>query len=476
MNICAKLRIILFILFSAVLSQFSMGQKTGHQIIVHIPEMKDTTCFLANYYGDKQYIVDTVRSDRNGTAVFNGKKMLPGGIYLFVFPDKHYFEMIVDREQYFTIETSWSDPIRDMKVKDSRDNQLFYDYLRTAIELQRKSLKWDDSLKVAKTKEDSSNLREQTKKNEEELMAYREKYLSDYPETFLAKVFKSMPEPEIPKETPTLPNGKKDSLFAYHYFKDHFLDNIDFQDSRLLRTPILGSKLKKYIQDITPQIPDSIDKAADLVVAKAKGDSEVFKYVVWWITYTYETSKIMGLDAVFVHMVENYYIPGQAYWMDSASLSKITDRARKIAPNLIGSTAPEIALKDSIGNWEILSKVPAKFTILVFWDPDCSHCQKEIPKLKHVTDSLKKNGSDLKVYAIDIEVEESKWKKFIRDNKLGDWINVNDAQHLSNFRQLYDIYSTPVIYILDEKKVIRAKRISVEQIPELLDRLGKGKI
>jgi len=152
------------------------------------------------------------------------------------------------------------------------------------------------------------------------------------------------------------------------------------------------------------------------------------------------------------------------------------DRARKIAPNMIGNTAPELALKDTTGKWQILSKVPAKYTILVFWDPDCGHCQKEIPVLKHVTDSLKSKGVSLAVYAVDIEVDVDKWKKFIREHDLGDWINVDDPQHQSNFRQLYDIYSTPVIYILDKDKKIRAKRISPDQIGDVIEHLEKDKV
>ncbi|MEO5674380.1 MAG: DUF4369 domain-containing protein, partial [Chitinophagales bacterium] len=102
---------------------YSVAQKSGYQIIVQVPGMRDTSCFLARYYGDKQYIIDTVKSDHHGTAVFAGNKKLDGGLYLFVYPDKRYFEMIVDKEQHFSMETSWDDPIRDMKVKNSKDNQ-----------------------------------------------------------------------------------------------------------------------------------------------------------------------------------------------------------------------------------------------------------------------------------------------------------------------------------------------------------------
>ena len=449
------------------------SQKNGYQIIVHIPAMKDTPCYLANYYGDKQYIQDTVRSDASGTVVFEGREQLPGGIYLFVFPDKRYFEMLVDKEQYFSMETTWEDPINNMKVKGSKDNDLFYQYLKFAVQLQKTSMETQEKLKMATTKADTAAVNEQLKANDEKMAVYRNQFMKDHPDLFLTKIFKTMPEPEVPKEIPILANGRKDSTFAYRYFKGHYFDNVDFSDSRLLRTPLFAPKIEKYIKQLTPQIPDSINQSAELVVEKAKADSEVFKYVLWWITYTYETSKIMGMDEVFVNMVEKYYMTGQAYWMDSTQLVKIVDRARKIAPNIIGNTAPELALKDTSGKWQILSKVPAKYTILVFYDPDCGHCQKEMPKLKEVYDKWKSKG--VEVYAVDIEVDVPKWKKFIREQQLN-WINVNDANHQSNFRQLYDIYSTPVIYILDDKKVIKAKRIGADQIDEFLNHLEGVKV
>ncbi|MBK9732226.1 MAG: DUF5106 domain-containing protein [Chitinophagaceae bacterium] len=376
--------------------------------------------------------------------------------------------MLVDKEQHFSMETTWDDPINNMKVKNSKDNEQFYEYLKFAVQLQKQSMETQEKFKTAKTKADSSAISTELKTNDEKMSGYRKNFIQQNPETFLAKIFTTLPEPEIPKEIPTLPNGRKDSTFAYRYYKSHYLDNVDFSDSRLLRTPLFAPKVEKYIKDLTPQTPDSINVSAELLVEKAKADSEVFKYVLWWITYNYETSKVMGMDEVFVHMVEKYYMTGQAYWLDSAALVKIVDRARKIAPNIIGNTAPELALKDTLGQWQILSKVPAKYTILIFWDPDCGHCQKEIPKVKEVYDKWKSKG--VQVYAVDIEVDDAKWRKFIRDNKL-DWINVNDINHQSNFRQLYDIYSTPVIYILDDKKVIRAKRIGAEQIDELLNHL-----
>lgn len=467
---------ILTAVFFIAVSTWAVAQKPGHQIIVHIPGMKDSSCFLGRYYGDKQYIIDTVKSDAQGIVVFQGKEKLDGGLYLFVYPDKHYFEMIVDKEQHFSMKTSWEDPISDMQVKNSKDNEQFYNYLKKAIAIQRAGAEEQARLAGAKTKADSNQVYDNLRANSKQLDDSREEFIKTYPDNFLSKIFITMNEPELPKEIPMLPNGRKDSTFGYRYFKGHFWDNVDFSDNRLLRTPVFGTKLNKYIDDLTPKIPDSINVEADMLVHKAQVDSEMFKYVVWWITYKYETSKIMGMDAVFVHMVENYYMKGKAWWIDSASLSKMVDRARKIAPNLIGNTAPELALKDSSGKWQILSKVPAKYTILVFYDPDCGHCEKEMPHLKLVYDSLRQKGISVMVYAVNGEMEEDKWKKFIVKHNLGEWINVSDFQRQSNFRQMYDIYSFPVIYILDKNKKIQAKRLGVGQIMDVIDHLEKEKV
>jgi hypothetical protein len=56
-----------------------------------------------------------------------------------------------------------------------------------------------------------------------------------------------------------------------------------------------------------------------------------------------------------------------------------------------------------------------------------------------------------------------------------DWINVYDGVHYNNLKDKYDIYSTPVIYILDKDKKIKAKRIDVDQIKTILTALEKGK-
>lgn len=110
-----------------------------------------------------------------------------------------------------------------------------------------------------------------------------------------------------------------------------------------------------------------------------------------------------------------------------------------------------------------LHDVKAEYTILIFWDVDCGHCQKEIPVLLDVYHELLKEKKDVKVYSVYTLFDSEKYQKYIDEHKL-DFINLYDASHLNNVIEKYDVYSTPVIYILDKDKRIKAKRIGVEQI------------
>jgi hypothetical protein len=104
---------------------------------------------------------------------------------------------------------------------------------------------------------------------------------------------------------------------------------VDFTDERILKTPIFFNKMDTYLNKLTVQHPDSISQSADVMAILSRQNKDIFQYVVSYITSTYERSKIMGMDAIFVHMVENYYMTGEADWVKEKQLEKIEERAEK---------------------------------------------------------------------------------------------------------------------------------------------------
>jgi peroxiredoxin len=450
----------------------------GYLIKGKITGWHDTICYLGNYFGKFYPVHDTSRIDKNGNFIFKGKDPLPDGIYFVIFPNKTIgLELLIDKEQKFSFETDTAKVLDAMKIKGSDENSMWYKYQNFMVQRQKKAETLrkriikirEDSLIAATAKKDSIKiLQDQVSTIEKDIEKYRTDFMTDYPATFMTAIFKAQKDPVIP-ENP----DKKDSLYQYRYYKDHFWDNIPPYDDRLVRTPIFQIKLKQFFDNVVVQNPDSINKESDILVAKTKGNKETFKYIVWYLTNTYENNPIMGMDAVFVHQVNLYYKTHQAYWVDTVTLDKILHRVGIVEPLLIGKQAKQIIMQDSSDQNVPLHSVKSKYTVLIFWDPDCGHCQKVLPKLRAAYDStLKAKG--VQVYAVDIEDNAQKWKKFIIDNKMK-WVNVHDKYKQYYLRDLFDIYSTPVIYLLDENKIIKAKRIDVDQLDGYIDFLEKVK-
>ena len=212
-----------------------------------------------------------------------------------------------------------------------------------------------------------------------------------------------------------------------------------------------------------------------MLLKKAKGSKDVFHYTLWWITKYIEDSKVMGLDEVFVYLVENYYIKGDAFWLSNDELSKFVDRAQKISPNMIGNLAPQLKLPNvTTKKEESVHDMKAKYTLIVFYSPNCGHCQHEIPKLDSAYKaSLKAKG--VRIFTVATETDDTTINNFIKKNNMQEWTNTWDPDHTGDYHNKYDVYSTPTIYLLDDKKIIKGKRLDHSNIGGLIDMIEKNK-
>jgi thiol-disulfide isomerase/thioredoxin len=457
------------LILSLITSTALFGQ--GFKISGKVKGLKDTVMYFGHYYADKNKVLDTARVNEKGAFVFEGKKKLEGGLYLVVLPDKRYFELIIDNEQNFSLETDSSDLVGKMKIHGSQDNIDFYKYMAFIKEMQSKADPVKKQMDKTKNKDSIDIFKKQLADLTVQVESEKKKFMAAHPTAFFTRILKASEDIVVPP-APMLPNGRKDSTFQYRFYKQHYWDNIDLSDGRMLNTPIFYNKFKFYIDKMIMQVPDSLNHDLDALVEKVKGSKELYKYVVSYVTYYYESSKLMGMDAVFVHMVNKHYRTKQAYWVDSTQLKTILNRADIVEPLLIGKKSRNLIMPDTTGkNMKALHDVKAKYTVLYFWEPGCGHCQVETPKLNEFYNKYKSKG--VEVYAVNIEDNVKEWKDFIIKHKLS-WINVDNLYHHYYLREIFDIYSTPVIYLLDQNKVILAKRIPLESLEGYIDFLEKN--
>ena len=469
-------RISLILALIATTFAFAQKGKIGYEITVKLKNSTDSACYMAYYFGKKKYIKDTAQVVKNNQFVFKGNKELPGGIYIIYFPDKTNFEIIVN-EQEFTIELDKTALMEGITFKNSQENTTFYNYLKFASNVSKEITPMQNALKKAQKNDNKDSIQILTKQLQDadkKVVDYRDNVIKNNPNLLISNNFRALKDVEVP-EAPTLPNGRKDSTFAYKYTKKHYWDNIDFSNDNILRTPIYESKLERYFNKMVLQVPDSVIKECDMIVEKAKAHKEMFKFTVITLTNKYGKSKIMGLDEVFVHMVDNYYSNGQAFWLDSAGLYRLQDRAKTLKWTLIGKPAPNLTLKDTSDQYRVLyNECYADYNVMIFWDPDCGHCKKEIPKWNKEYNELKKDYS-IRMIGVTTSSLKGKWLKFIKSKKITEWQHLYDPEYQSPFRQYYDITSTPKVYIIGKDKKIIAKQLGAEQLAGFLERKEKQK-
>lgn len=449
-----------------------------HNINIKINGLSDTDIYLAHHYGNKQYLDDTIKLDTKGEGVFKGDSLLPQGIYLVVLPSKNYFEILIGSDQEFSIESNKDDLLKRMQVKGSKENTAFKAYQDYMITMNEKSQVIQQKMKENYMNADTLViLQDQLKGLDMEVKKEWNKLITENPGTLLESIIKAMigieiPEIEIPESI-----QNKDSVkwfHSYNFNQNHYFDNINLADSRLLRTPILHNKIEYYFTKVLVQNPDTINKYIDIVAKKASANDEVFQYVMRYFINTFQQSTIMGMDKVFVHVAETYYLSGKVNWLDEETLAKLREQVAKLKFNLIGGIAQDLKMETITGEYARLSEIKAKFTLLMFWEPDCGHCKKVVPQVWEIYNKFDRN--EFEVLAVYTQADKTEWMQYIEDNHI-DWINCWDPYNLTNFRFFYNVYSTPTLYLLDKDKKIVAKRIGAETVENILNiELGKKKI
>ncbi|HEU4470149.1 MAG TPA: DUF5106 domain-containing protein [Flavisolibacter sp.] len=446
----------------------------GYEIKVTLKPFRNQYIYLGHYYGKQLPIIDSVKLDDKSQAVFKGNKKLGGGIYLIGFPDRsRNFEILIDQNQRFSVVADTAD-LRTLRFENSAENTAFRSYQ----EFMGRNGKAIDSLyklRSASDKKDSAAITAQIDAINTTVKNYRNGIMTKEPNSLLATLLKAMKEPEVPKNDPA---AAKDSLFAYRYYKAHYWDGVNFFDDRLVRTPFFETRLDKYYEQLVYPSADSVIRELDYMLGYASASEEMQKFLLLKFVNRYLNQKYMWEDAVFVHLFEKYFSQKSYPWLNDKGKKIITDRAYSLMANIMGTPAADVELPDTAGKKVNLYGLQSAYTLVAIWDPRCGHCKEVVPKLDSAYHARWK-GMGMTLFGLAKETEGSKkdWMSFIHDHKLSSWTHVYYSKQddmarinagIPSYSQLYDVQTFPTLYLLDKDKRIIAKKVTLEQIDEIL--------
>jgi peroxiredoxin len=448
----------------------------GYAIHLTLKPFSNSLVYLGYHYGKIKAVADSIVLDANAEGDFKGKEKLPQGVYFIVSSKKEIlFELLIGTQQQFSVYADTTHMPESIRFTGSAENNEFQEYTTFMNRKGKGITALQSQFAQARSQKDSAGIREKLRKENEDVKAYREKLEKKDSGSLLSCLLLALREPVVP----AAPAGSKEKpdQFAYRYFKNHYWDDISFTDERLIRTPVFEPKLDRYYKDLVSPAPDSINREIDHMLLYSRANKEMFKYLLIHFVQQYINPEYMGQDAVFVHLFEKYINTGQADFFTEKYRKFVDDRAYSLMANLIGQPAPELTMTDTLGKKVSLYGVKADFILMCFWDPACSHCKETVPKVDSILEAKwKKEG--VKVFGVMVDGGRDNWTKFIQDHNLKDWIHVyqtteqHDAEAAAghpDYRQLYDVYQTPILYLLDKDKRIIAKKLTYQQVDEVLN-------
>jgi thiol-disulfide isomerase/thioredoxin len=437
----------------------------GYKFIFTVHDATDSVLYLGRYYNRNQYAIDTAYRNKKNQFIFERKnKTLEPGLYFFTNTKDKFAEFTINEEprkyKFTTHDTDW---VANMEIKGSPDNEKFFAYQM----LRRRMNMSIDSVKIAS---ESRVFNDYRRKVGKDLDSINIKFVEENPNHILSLIMKATKEIDVPAV-----NDKGDSLTQrerFDYYCKHYFDNMSLDNEAILRTPsyVFYDKVDKYFDKVlNGATPKTICEYADMAIEKARPAKNVFKYLILNVAQRYIQSNVMSYDEIYVHMIEKYYMTGEAFWASPSDIEFETKRAMTWKKLLLGEKAPELILKDINGKWHSLYQVPNKYTLLVFWAPSCGHCATIIPALYKFYDEYK-DVYDIGTFAINTDIgpeDIEKWKKYVEEKNLN-WDNYNGAEANVDWHEAYDIISTPVIYLLDKDKKIIGKKLDASVLEQLM--------
>ncbi len=454
----------LFLILAALsLSALVSAAGSGYRIQLSVKNMKNDKAYLAYHMNGKTYSRDTLSLDAKGNGAFTGKKNLEEGIYIIYFNAEKYFDLMVGADQNIKISVDTTD-LDGAVVTGAAESAQFQDLRKFLIKMNTERI--DLQKKYKEKKIDSTAFYDTFDKMTDKVMKFQNDLIDRNKGNFLGAYVKGT----IPVETPEfteLPDSIRNRV-RYQYFKQHYFDNVNLSDQRFLRTPFFPSMVDGFISRHVLQDPDTLAAAAIDLIERSKGDTLTFQVMTSKMINYGISSKMMGMDKLWLKLADKYYFSGQAKWADSAWVESLRKEAKKIRYNLVGDDGQMITMRDSTSRIVKLSDVKAECVLVYFFEPSCGHCKKTTPVL-HDSVYVKWKDKGFEVFACYTQTDRKEWMDFVNKNHMQDWLNVWDPYRESFFWEYYDTSATPGVYLLNKDRKIIAKKIDMNTLDMILN-------
>jgi peroxiredoxin len=413
----------------------------GYDIVFKVENSSEKYLYLTGIYGNKPYVIDSAKYAKKQYVFKNAKEELPSGFYYIVTQNKTMIaDFIVDMSRTFTIDATGE----KITFINSDENIVYQNFKR--------DLEYGNDIRP---------------------------YSYTAPESLLAKYVKAQ---YIPVAIPEFHWGSHDGQAAaaqkyYQFLIEHYFDNVDFKDLRLMYTPLDVELKEFFLESLYPQTSEnaiaSIDSLFNRILDEnpTSAQFDVRDFYLKKLILMYMTAA-PKFDEVFIFLVD-YEVSKNIHseFITESEINvykRMADRKRR---TLVGQPVPVFESFTNDHHKISTADMTTEYTVLYFWDPDCEHCLEDTPKL---CDFYSKYHTlyNFEVIACSVTEDYSRWIAFIAEHHL-EWFNTSYAIEEPNYDavEFFNFSDTPAIFILDKQHKIVARQFNMDDLFEVFESL-----
>jgi len=442
---------------------YQISLPAQYTIQVKVDSMPTKKAYLFDYMGLNRNMVDSAKASPDGFFTFTLPANAHPGMYRIVVGPEQFWDIIFNKEQ-IRMRTHFSSIIDSLTVIESKENQLLNSYMHFFLEIQRKAelLQRLAVLYPATDPFEQQVIRELQKVRASDPEKITRDIVEKYPDTYVSGFLRLEISPKVPAGI-----DPKDEL---KYVLDHFWDHVSFADTNQMYSPGLVNKVRTYFSLYQRAYsPDNLEaalkKGLDKLMSAAAVNDVLFQFLLEDIAQWAERTEF---DEFFTYLTEFYL--AQASCADEKKKGEFKERVESYQKTSPGKQVPEIVIPRDPKGALVMSEIPARYILVVFWASWCPHCNDMLPKLQKLYDRYAR--TDLEIVAISLDNKKKDWEDAIQKNGYS-WINYSELKGWDcSIAYDYGIRATPTMILIDRKRTVIAKPRNPELLQQKLTELG----
>ena len=452
------MRFRLFVIFLFICDGISAQTITGTFSKLPNQEIK-----LEGFTGLKTNVISATTTDEKGNFSLKYSKPDYGVGYLMASDNKPFF-VILSGENIEIIGEAISST-ETISITKGQENSYFQQYAKEHPRREQALSAWNYLEKIYTSDPLFSSQKTPSQAIQEEKLRIKNQdasYLENLPKGSYVKWY--LPTRKLVSSVSTVAQYRPEEIPE----TTKAFRNLDYTDQRLYKSGLFKDAIESHFW-LLENSGNSLDKvfeemkiAIDAMMVKLATNEKIFNEVTDYLFDLLEKHSLFQASEYLALKVLN---EGSCTINSDLANQLETYRAMKkgnIAPDMIFEKAHFVNSNLTINK---LSEINSKFTVVVFGASWCPKCKEELPEIAKLHDKWKTKG----VEVLFVALEDNK-NTFVEFAKAFPFLSYSDLKKWeSKIVKEYYVFSTPTLFLLDNKREIILRPNSVKQMDAWVD-------